>query len=141
MKPSEKKNEQTIDGMTSCLILISKVQMSGSAEAASGSSVACRGLTSMLDDENFGCCAALELDGNQYLFNEKGKLRRPACGVQGGTRLLNEATDCFLLCTCNRGERFELSRQHKVKKVKRKEKDVDVEKQRELVSEYYVYSM
>lgn len=63
-----------------------------------------------------GCWAGWE----SALFNERGKLRRPACGVQGGTRLPNEAPNCFLLCTCNREECCELSRQHKVKKVEKK---------------------
>lgn len=72
MRPSEKKNEQTIEGMTSCLILISKVHMSSSAEPASGSSVAWRGLTAILGDKHFDCCAAVELDGNQLCSMKRG---------------------------------------------------------------------
>lgn len=47
-----------------------------------------------------GCWAGWE----SALFNERGELRRPACGVQGGTRLPNGAPNCFLLCTCDREE-------------------------------------
>lgn len=70
-----------------------------------------------------GCWAGWE----SALFNDKGKLRRPACGVQGGTRLLNEAPHTFLLCTCNREEWLQLpSFQHKIKcvhQVRRKQKE------------------
>lgn len=45
--------------------------MSSSAEPASGSSVAWRKLTAILDDERFYCCAVVELDGNQ-LCSMKG---------------------------------------------------------------------
>lgn len=59
-----------------------------------------------------GCLAGWE----QALFNERRKLRRPACGVQGVTRLLNEAPNCFLFCTCNREECCELSSNTRSKK-------------------------
>lgn len=98
MRPSEKKTEQTIDGITSYLILISSVHMSTSAKPAPGSTE----LTAILEDYFFYCCAVGPAGCESALFIERGKLERPACGVQGRMRLLSEehVLNCFLLCTC-----------------------------------------
>lgn len=63
MRPNERQTVQTIDGMTSYFMLISRVHLPTSVKPDPGSSVTYSGETAILEDYYFCCCAAgLEAD-------------------------------------------------------------------------------
>lgn len=119
--------------------------MSSSAEPASGSSVAWRGLTAILGDKHFDCCAAVELDGNQLCSMKRGNgdVLHVAFREGQGSWTRHRTVSCCAPAT----ERSDLSfpgntRSKRWKKVKLLHHQVVFCKaERTHVSEYYVYPM